>query len=117
MGVGEGAEGEIDGIVGVEAFAEFGAGPTPRVTPEVGRNLQIRSAAHVIFDLFLGHAQGIGFKTDFFVGWSRMESGETEKEGEKNGIDWHGFKVREESNFVEPIGERYVHIRRSRMVN
>jgi hypothetical protein len=46
-----------------------------------------------------------------------MESGETEKEGEKYGIDGHGFKVREESNFVEPIGERYVHIRRSRMVN
>jgi len=27
VGVGEGAEGEIDRVVGVEAFAEFGAGP------------------------------------------------------------------------------------------
>ena len=108
MGVGEGAEGEIDGVVGVEAFAEFCAGPASRVTPEVGGNLQIRTATHVISDLFLGHAQGIGFEADFFIGRCRMKRGETKKKGEKNGIDWHGFKIRAESNFVESIGVSYL---------
>ena len=83
----------------------------------MGGDLQIRSATHVIPDLFLGHSQGIGFETDFFIGRCRMKGGETKKKGEKNGIGWHEFKIREESNFVESIAERYVQIRRSRMVN
>ena len=117
VGISEGAEREIDGVVGVEAFAEFGAGPTPRVTPEVGGNLHIRSATHIVPDFFLGHSQGIGFEADFFVGRPRMKGRIAKKKREKNGIDWHGFKVREESNFVESIGARYLQTRRSRMAN
>jgi hypothetical protein len=67
----------------------------------MGGNLQIRSAAHVTSDLFLGHSQGIGFETDFFGGRPRMKSRKTKKKGEKYGKDWHRVKIIEESIFVE----------------
>ena len=73
MGIGQRAKGDVDCVEGFHPFAKPGAGPTPCVSPEVRGEADVRSATHVLLDLFFGHATGVGFKGDFFGGRTRME--------------------------------------------
>ncbi len=73
MGVGEHTKSDVDRVVAVHPFAKLGTGPISCVPPEVWGDADVRSAAHVLLELFFGHAAGVGFKGDFFGGRTRME--------------------------------------------
>ena len=98
MGVGQHAEGQIDGI---KPFQRFRVRPVATITPEMGGERLVGAATHILADLLLAHGVGGGLKGFHIGGRLRQERDDGSQKSHDPNMSAHNQKIGTRSRLVQ----------------